>query len=197
MEHLREWKEKLGGRKFVRFGKMGMVKQKGYGKDTFHAPPAAGGFYAFPYRFQELFLVGSLDKLQPGQLGMPKSDKFKDPETGEVDWDAYDKKRKERYSAIRHEFTIDHTTEFWHHLPVPNSEVSARHGSWVKTNFRAWEKAVKKESVKLRAESLGIFDEKSSAGKKMHRPGGINSVGKRTGLFSKNNFEVFFDTKIA
>lgn len=178
-------------RKFVRFGKLGLVKQEGHGKDAFHAPPAPAGFYAMPYKFQELFLVSSMDKYQPKQLNMPKNDKFRDEE-GNMDFDGMIKKQKERMAAIRHEFTIHPHTEFWHHLQVPRNEIIEQYGSWVKTNFNAWKKAIVKEQVKLRAQSLGsIF---GSADKVAGRS--INSVPKRTGYFSKDTFEVFFDTKI-
>ena len=159
-----------------------MIKQKGYGQDTFHAPPASRGFYAMPKRFQEYFLVGSTDDFQPKQISLPKDDKFKNSETGETDWDAMRKKKKERMSDIRHEFTIDIDTELWHHLDIPNNEVIARHNSWIKSSYKAWEKAIKKDSIQLRAESGG--------------KNGVNSVSKRTGIFSKDHLEVFFDSKI-
>jgi hypothetical protein len=36
---------------FVRYGRMHLTKQKGFGEDSFHAPPAPIGFYAFPMNY--------------------------------------------------------------------------------------------------------------------------------------------------
>jgi len=166
--------------RFIRYGKLALVKQKGFGSDTFHAPPAQRGFYAMPIRFQSLFLVGSTDEYQPGQLNAPKKPIGDD--VSDEEWDVWWGKRQKRYSVIKHEFTVDNTVEIWHHLPSPNNEVISRHNSWVKTSLKVWKKAVSKESVSLRTESGG--------------DSGINSVSKRTGYFSKDHFEVFFDTKV-
>lgn len=60
--------------KFVRYGKLKVTKQKGYEEDpsSFHTPPARRGFYAMPYKFQEMFLIGGIDKSQniniPGKI---------------------------------------------------------------------------------------------------------------------------------
>lgn len=165
--------------RFVRFGKLALVKQKGFGGDTFHSPPAQRGFYAMPLRYQEYFLVGSIDDFQPGQLNAPK---MPDNDATGEEWNEWNIKWEKRFKAVRHEFIVGNDIELWHHLPVPNNEVISRHNSWVKTSLRAWKKAVGKESVKLRAEDGGSK--------------GINSVRKRTGYCSKDHFEVFFDTKV-
>ena len=48
------------GISLCRYGGLNIVKQKGnYGNDTFHSAPERHGFYAFPYSFVEMFLVGS------------------------------------------------------------------------------------------------------------------------------------------
>lgn len=49
---------------FVRFGACKPVKQKGYGSDTFHGPPAKKGFYCFPKIAQEWYLLSSIYKSQ-------------------------------------------------------------------------------------------------------------------------------------
>ena len=198
MKHLKEWnsinEESDIDRTFVRFGKLGLVKQKGFGKDSFHAPPAQLGFYAMPKRFQEFFLVGSIEQTQ-NIKNMPKPDKYKDPETGDHDWDTYSKDNKKAFQRLRHEFSIDPTVEFWHHLDVPNNEALQRHNDWVKTSYKTWKKALSKESVKLRAQSLAPWKEPSD-GKFRKSPGGINSTKKRAGGYSMDHFEVFFDTKV-
>jgi hypothetical protein len=165
--------------RFVRFGKLALVKQKGFGKDTFHSPPAPRGFYAMPLRYQEYFLIGSIDDFQPGQLNAPKKP---DNEASMEEWVEWNHKWDKRFKAVRHEFTVENEVELWHHLTVPNNEVISRHHSWIKTSLKAWKKAVSKESTKLRAEAGGER--------------GINSVYKRTGYTSKDHFEVFFDTKV-
>lgn len=181
-------------RTFVRFGKLGLAKQKGFGSDSFHAPPAQLGFYAMPKRYQELFLVGSIESTQ-NIKNLPKEKKYKDPETGEYDWVKFSKDTNKVMRTMRHEFSIGPTDELWHHLDVPNNEVIARHNDWVKTNYKTWKKALSKESVKLRAQSLAPWPKKDT-GEKNYQRGGINSTRKRAGGYSMDHFEVFFDTKV-
>jgi hypothetical protein len=180
-------------RRFVRFGKMAPVKQKGFGNDTFHAPPTSRGFYAMPLKYQELFLVGSLDKYQPDQYNVTKRPDYQTA-TAE-DYDEWEKKYKKWFSGVRHEFTVSPTEELWHHLRTPNNEVLARSGSWVKTTFNAWKKAVDKERMQLRGESMEQIRKDIDAGYEIKKPN-INSVPKKTGYYSKDQFEVFFDHKI-
>lgn len=45
--------------KFVRYGTLQPHKQVRYGMDTFHAPPCKKGFYAFPFKYVEFFLLGA------------------------------------------------------------------------------------------------------------------------------------------
>lgn len=43
--------------KFIRFGSLNPIKQEGFGKDSFHAPPAKKGMYAFVENHKEEFLL--------------------------------------------------------------------------------------------------------------------------------------------
>lgn len=47
--------------KFVRYGNLNPVKQLGYGKGTFHSPPAKKGIFAFPWPYIERFLLTVAD----------------------------------------------------------------------------------------------------------------------------------------
>ena len=185
---------------FVRFGGLDLKNQKGYGRDTFHSPPAPRGFYAFPKVAQEMFLVGSLDKFQPGIL--PKRPEYPgenaSPEeiekwrkwSDEFDWDKYEEERKKRYSEIRKEFKKT-TGNIWHHLGEfckPESIIS-RHGSWVKTSISDWQKAFSKSSLTNRyGEDFG-----SGTGRG-HQS--INVTRGISGYYSKDHYEVFFDEKV-
>jgi hypothetical protein len=181
-------------RTFVRFGKLGLTKQKGFGSDTFHSPPCERGLYAMPKRFQELFLIGSIKDTQ-NIKNLPEYDKYKD-EDGNVDEKSeFWIKRKKAWQKLRHEFYITPKDTLWHHLDVPNNEVISRHNCWVKTSFKTWEKALAKESISLRARSLALFNPKKD-GSVNKVIGGVNSTYKRSGCYSKDHFEVFFDTKV-
>ena len=50
--------------KFIRFGGLSSVKQKGYTNDEseiyVHTPPARRGIYAFTYPYVEPFLLGGI-----------------------------------------------------------------------------------------------------------------------------------------
>lgn len=45
--------------KFIRYGSLQPQSQVNYGNDTFHAPPCKKGFYAFPFKYVEFFLLGA------------------------------------------------------------------------------------------------------------------------------------------
>ena len=173
---------------FIRFGKMHLTKQQGYGSDTFHAPPAPIGFYAMPIRFQEYFLIGSLESTQPKYLPLPK---IKDQEN--VDWNEYNEIRKKRFKKIIHKFVVNNEEYIWHHLSIKQNLIVDRHNSWVKTTVRDWKNALIKESIKLRAESMttDFFDGSKSTGGKR-----LAEVRPKTGWYSKDHFEVFFDSKV-
>ncbi len=181
---------------FVRFGGLDPIKQKGYGKETYHSPPASRGFYAMPKVVQEFFLIGSLSSTQLYKF--PKSPKY--PEKGEnfeqdvikfreesdnFDWDKHNKRTDKIYSLIRREFKKT-TGNIWHHLGeyVDNNEVIERHDSWVKTTIQSWTKAFSRRSLNDRY------------GEDQFSTNNINKSRGIAGFYSKDHFEVFFDEKV-
>lgn len=64
--------------KFVRYGKLKATKQKGYEENptSFHTPPAIRGFYAMPYKFQEMFLISGIDETQNINIPYKKEEAF-------------------------------------------------------------------------------------------------------------------------
>lgn len=173
---------------FIRYGRLHLTKQQGYGNDTFHSPPAPKGFYAMPIRFQELFLVGSIDKTQPDVVAMPKKMKEQN-KPDDFDWEKYDKLRRGKLKKIIRKFVVKNEDVIWHHLKTKHNVILETYGSWTKTSVRDWKIALKKESVKLRAESMGEF---MGCTDKMR----LEEVRPKTGFYSKDHFEVFFDTKV-
>lgn len=171
---------------FVRFGGLDLKTQKGFGKDTFHAPPATRGFYAMPLVAQEFFLIGSLDSTQKG-----KFPKFKGDDNSEEDWKKHYKRRDKVYTLLRKQF-IKKDGNVWHHLTewVDRNEIIAEHGSWCKTSIKAWQTAFSRVSLNRRyGEKDGGFDISTKS---------INNPA-RSGLFgvySKDEYEVFFDEKV-
>jgi len=172
---------------FIRYGKLHLIKQKSFGKDSFHAPPTQRGFYAMPIRFQEMFLIGSIDKTQPDQLKI--SDKYNPDKNPEATWENYNKIRDKKLKNIIHKFKIKNEDFIWHHLTVKNNLIVSTYGSWYKTTVRDWKVALIKESVRLRSESMVSFGYKG--------PGkNLEQVPKKIGYFSKDHFEIFIDSKI-
>jgi hypothetical protein len=54
--------------KFMRFGGLSSVNQRGYGTDkvtTFHSPPARRGIYSFVWPLMEMFLLGGDEFINP------------------------------------------------------------------------------------------------------------------------------------
>ena len=183
---------------FVRYGRMHLTKQKGFGKDTYHSPPASIGFYAMPIRFQELFLVGSIEDTQPGILGMPKKldPKFNRDENGytksDFDWDKHSELHRKKFKKVIHKFSVKNEDFIWHHLNIKQNFIIDTHNDWVKSSIRDWKKALMKESLKLRVESLSTDMETTDS------KGGKDfaEVRSKTGMYSKDHFEVFFDSKV-
>ena len=168
----------------IRYGRLHLTKQKGFGEDSFHAPPAPLGFYAMPIKFQELFLVGSISSTQPDYMKLPK--KINDDD---FDYDEAEKIRRKNRKKLIHNFTVKNEDFIWHHLEVKNNFIVDRHNAWVKTTVRDWKIALKKESIKLRAESMkGLFGNDTKIPFQEVRP--------KTGWYSKDHFEVFIDSKI-
>lgn len=179
---------------FVRFGNLDHnAIQKGFGKDSFHAPPARRGFYAMPKIAQERFLIGSLPDTQPQHF--PKNPKLfekyptywvgTDPEKDEI-YRKFKEKVAKSYEKIRREF-VKRDGFIWHHLEdsVKNHQVVDRHGCWVKTSVKDWAKAFGKDVVKLRAQGGG-FEGEGKGGQATRFFGG----------YSKDHYEVFIDEKI-
>ncbi|MDD5649045.1 MAG: hypothetical protein PHF86_01320 [Candidatus Nanoarchaeia archaeon] len=126
---------------FVRFGGLNLKTQEGFGEKFYHSPPVSKGLYAMPKIAQELFLIGCIDKTQPGIF--PKNINISDD------------KRKEIYRQIRKEFKKEEGC-IWSHLGEyfkPNQILSI-HNSWVKTSIKDWAKAFSKMSIILRSEGL-------------------------------------------
>lgn len=184
---------------FVRFGGLDLKTQHGYTKEqkTFHSPPAPRGFYAFPKVAQEFFLIGSMDRFQPGVLPKgfrpyPGDNASKEEidawrkESNEYDFDTLEKKTRKIKSLIRKEFKKT-TGNVWSHLEkyVKQSEVIDRHGSWVKTSIKEWQRAFNKMSLDHRL-----------ANDPWMKSTNINEVRGITGWYSKDHCEVFFDEKI-
>jgi len=161
--------------KFVRYGSLNLIYQKGFDSEEFHSAPARKGFYAFPYVLQEHYLVGGLYRTQP--------DIFKKIKDGEyVDYDDYLKKLK----TIRHVFTKKDGT-IWHHLEgmAKQKEIIQRHKEWAKSSITDWIKIVSRTSINDRMPSGAGYT--------------INSFSQSHGVcghFSKDHYEVFFDEKI-
>ena len=185
---------------FVRFGGVNLKKQKGYKPDpaTYHSPPAPRGFYAMPKVAQEFFLISSMQVYQPNTVPkFPKKEICGEDENGipicaeasSEQWDEYHKRTKKAISSMRKEF-IKMDGNIWHHLSdhVKPNEVIDRHGTWIKTDIKSWQKAFSKRSLKYRYGERDDF-------------GGITSINEpaRSGLFgvySRDEFEVFFDEKV-
>ena len=168
---------------FVRFGKLHLTKQEGFGGETFHSPPSTVGFYAMPFKYQEFYLISSLSKTQSDQLNIPKELYNYDGDDMEI----YKKRSdylKDKISKIRHEFYVDDDTLVWHHLTsVKRNEIVEEHNSWVKTTIAEYKRALKKEIILYRAYAMKIYDVDD-----------INTIPKN--YINKDVLEVFFDTKV-
>ena len=165
---------------FVRFGGLDVKAQKGFSQtpETYHQPPTTRGFYAMPKIAQEFFLIGCLDKTQKGIFAKEGSDKY-----------LSNNYQKNILRNIRKEFYKD-KGYVWHHLGeyVKHNEIVQKHGSWVKTDIRTWEKAFSKMCTILKygRHSYDVQNGNTS----------VYVTSGTTGPYSKDHCEVFFDEKV-
>ena len=182
---------------FVRYGGLDLKNQNGYTNTdpTYHSPPTRRGFYAFPKSMQELFLVGSIDKFQPGTYPKePQWNNLSDEEYNKTQKE-YDKKTKKIFRSLRREFTKT-TGNIWHHLGdfCKTVDIISRHGAWVKTSIQAWEKAFSKSSLTDRyGEDFGGMPDRPNKGRGANT---VNTARGVSGMYSKDHYEVFFDEKV-
>lgn len=97
---------------------------------------------------------------------------------------------RKKFELQRKEFK--HKGNIWHHLGhhCKPSQILDRHGSWVKTEFKVWEKAFSKESLNLRyGDKNGGID---FSIKNINEPW---RSGVR-GMYSADHLEIFIDEKI-
>lgn len=177
--------------KFVRYGKLKPVKQKGFGSDSYHSPPKGKGFYAFPFGFEEIFLVAGLPYQNKVNRSLPKITKTESyryyNRTSEEyvirndDWETVDIWKQKK------EFVVNGDKFIWHHLEdyiKDKGKVVARSGSWCQTTVHEWKKAFSKCMNKQKMEHWKEFGK-----------GSINEI-KYGGYYSKDHLEVFFDFKV-
>lgn len=163
--------------KFVRFGGLSPVKQDGFNKSmpTFHCPPAKRGIYAFVKNYIEFFLLGSenfkyhrMEWIKKGGKKVEVDAEIEEHVNGQFAMKAKD--GKWYFARHKERKVFEHKGDLWHHLDCPHQHVIKRMGSWVKTSFSAYKKALKKE--------LGKMEQQI----------------KREGIpFSKDHLEVFIE----
>lgn len=163
--------EKKSNNIFVRYGGLNLKKQKGFGKESYHAPPSSIGIYAMPLKAQEMFLIGSLRY----QNLFPKK---------------YEESDFEKYHRLFRKVFLKNNGYIWHHLKEylsPKATIIAEHNDWVKTSINDWNKAFNKMCITLKVEMLGdnVFGYKN-----------IKEVPGICGRYSKDHCEVFFDEKV-
>lgn len=206
-------KENLKKVKFLRFGGLSPVIQYGYGNNTFHAPPAKKGIYAFPYPFIEWFLLG-------GNYADPKKSIVKNP-TNRIQY-LRDKKGNlidtnhpdyEKHSACDKNWTADrrkteeddfygvlyrpssrkifeYKGDIWHHLECKNNFVVNRHNDWILTNYKNYTDCLSKHIHKQKFDRMhGKFmwlDSKTCFG-------GNTVLKAPQSFFNKDDIEVFIE----
>lgn len=172
---------------FVRYGKLHPVKQKGYGGDSFHSPPARRGMYAMPLGYESMFIVGPLDKTQ-SKLHQSLPTITKNERIGNSLY-TYDTKD---LHVQKHYFTLKGHQEIWHHLyeHCKPHEVLQRHNDWVLTTVKVWHKSLMKETLtnRLKTSSGASWGYKGN-------PAHISEVSKN-GVYCTDSLEVFVEYKV-
>jgi len=154
--------------KFVRYGNLDIYnKQEWHVKkpkqndpiSNYHLAPVSRGYYAMPFKYVEMFLVGAVSKTQPEQF--KKLDNLYDEKAPTLQFcgneavnekeyeDHFNKinaKRKKIYSKNRKIFILKDEDLVWHHLEefTPLNEIEKRSGSWILTTVKTYNNSIKK-----------------------------------------------------
>ena len=185
--------------KFVRYGILNprqkqkvhvgnYVEPSGGSLMSFHIAPKSRGFYAFPFKLQELYLISGSTEYQKDVLPFKKliPELPEDEQTTfEIAAAEYRKNipiKQQNEKILKENFRIFYKTNgtIWHHLidATPHCEVIEKSGTWIRTSMEAWYKALGKNKVNL-----------------FHNDpcGSWQSDVK----FSKDHYEVFIDEKVS
>ena len=140
--------------KFVRYGGLSSVPQKGYDPSfpTMHSPPARRGIYAFVWPFIEFFLLGK-DEFDARRMKWARDDKGqlideKHPKLKELVTDRmlfYNREGVMTAAIHKDPVTFEYHGPLWHHLEVKPSEVIKRHGGWVLSDHKSYLAALRRE----------------------------------------------------
>lgn len=177
--------------RFVRYGKLKSTKQKGFASsDSFHSPPCGKGFYAFPFGYEELFLVGSLDNTQPKVIGcLPNITKYErslwwNRVTEEYNDTIYQYEYKDIWKQKR-VFNLKKDDLIWHHLKdtTKQKDIIKESKYWIYTTIEVWKKSLNKELNKNKMKTWKEF-----------KQGDVRNY-KNNGYYSKDHLEVFIDKK--
>lgn len=202
-----------GVMEFVRYGNLNTRKHKEHRNgDTFHTAPRFRGIYAFPKRFEELFLLGGVDP--DGEINrMNRRVEYLRDELGNrIRWSDYcnentdevqgtDMRKLHRIlkrrgarqrdlsssndgyvTVVTNRHVFEYDGPVWHHLTqdVPRKDILLESGSWVLTDIRTYENALKRSDGKERFESS--LGRKHSGDRSRHK-----------NYYSKDHYEVFIE----
>jgi hypothetical protein len=135
--------------RFARWGGLSSVKQKGYDPSmpTFHSPPCRRGIYAFVWPYIETFILGGYEENQHKWN--------KGVSLIEIDGELV----QEPYGSLKSPRIFDYEGEIWHHFGehLHQGRILDRKGSWCKTSFDDFVKAIKKELHIRKSKSFNSF----------------------------------------
>lgn len=173
---------------FVRYGKLKPVKQKGVGATNYHSPPCSRGFYAFPFGYEELFLVAGLSHQR--DVGLPQiikheTSRYFNRITGEevIEHDTYETKN---IWLHKRRFIAGPKVLIWHHLReyvIHPKDIIDTRKSWVCTTVEVWRKTFNRVLRKQQVESWKKYTDTK---------GSVKEV-KLGGFYFKDHLEVFFE----
>jgi len=154
---------------FVRIGDIDSFKRQAKNifnvkNPSYHTAPDKRGFYAFPMKFIEPFMVSSVTATQPHLANYNKKGiaqrKGKEPpypldlEGGgtEEEWAAYARWSSDNNlkDLPKHKFFLSDDKMIWSHFVniMPRNEMDAVRGTWCLTTVGAWKRFIGKALVK-------------------------------------------------
>jgi len=146
---------------FVRIGNMDSFKKQAKNifnvkNPSYHTAPDRRGFYAFPMKFIEPFMVSSVKDTQPDLANYNKKGiarrKGEEPpypnltSSAEEEWEAYAKFHRENpfKELPKHKFFLSDDKMIWSHLTdvIPRNEIDAMRGTWCLSTVGVWKRSI-------------------------------------------------------
>jgi len=158
---------------FIRVGDMDSFKRQvknffNSSEPDYNIAPDRRGFYAFPSKFIEPFLVSSIKDTQPNLanynkkvIALKKGEEPPYPPKSFEEWETYAEWSTENpfKELPKHKFFLSDGKQIWSHFidVIPRNEIDLIREAWCLSSVGSWRRAIGKAYVKWYPETAAIL----------------------------------------